>query len=59
MRRSRTLGGVNVKAKRSNNERDLKKRENLEAKKRKREGERRSEESAESKSDMYGENYTV
>lgn len=57
MRRSRTLGGVNVKAKRSNNERDLKKRENLEAKKRERE--RRSEESAESKSDMYGENYTV
>lgn len=39
MRRSRTLGGVNVKAKRSNNERDLKKRENLEAKKRKRERE--------------------
>lgn len=37
MRRSRTLGGVNVKAKRSNNERDLKKRENLEAKKRERE----------------------
>lgn len=37
MGRSRTLGGVNVKAKRSNNERDLKKRENLEAKKRKRE----------------------
>lgn len=40
MRRSRTLGGVNVKAKRSNNERDLKKRENLEAKKRKQERER-------------------
>lgn len=37
MGRSRTLGGVNVKAKRSNNEGDLKKRENLEAKKRKRE----------------------
>lgn len=67
MKGSKTLGGVSVKAKRGNNERDQKNVKSRREERNVREMEdgtrctrtRRSEESVESKSDVYGENYKV